>query len=250
MHPQAQRALIHTLTCDTRVQALRSPRCAHTDVHRHTGTASSTQCHGHTAPRTCTQPTEGTRVYIHHVSTHMPTCSSQPTRSPSWHPRTCWAAQLNPKSREGHLHPQEGPAGSALRPHSCSTSGEGWTHDEEGVAAPAPPQPGHRHQHLPAPGARAAAPQDTPILQDLPKQSTHQGCVDATRGAARHGAPTPCIPRTPSREGQGETEARFTGPSPAPGQPPAVPAALSSVSGKGGGHRRSPQPVPTRPEWP
>lgn len=53
-------------------------------------------------------------------------------------------------------------------------------------------------------------------------------------GVARHGAPTPCIPRAPSREGQGETEARFTSQPLAPGYPPAVPTALSSVSGKWG----------------
>lgn len=53
-------------------------------------------------------------------------------------------------------------------------------------------------------------------------------------GVARHGAPTPCIPRAPSREGQGETEARFTTRPLAPGYPSAVPTALSSVSGKWG----------------
>lgn len=59
--------------------------------------------------------------------------------------------------------------------------------------------------------------------------------------------PPPALPGQPAGKAKGKL--RHDSPA-ASGHPPAVPAALSSVSGKGGGHRRPPQPVPTRPEWP
>lgn len=185
-------------------------------------------------------------MYIHHGSTHVPTCSSQHTRSPSWHPRTHWAAQSNPESWEGHLHPQRGPARSALGPCSCSTSGEGWTHGEEGVAAPAPCRldtDTRTSLHQEREQQHHGTPQYCRTYPNTP------GCVDAMGGWQD------MVPSPPASIGHSavKTKGKLRHDSPV-GHPPLdtlQPCLWPCPQCQGrGGHRRPPQPVLTRLEWP
>lgn len=73
----------------------------------------------------------------------------------------------------------------------------GWRHRP-------PPQPGHRHRHLPAPGVRAAASRATPVLQDLPKQSTHQAAWMLQRGWQDTVPPPPASLGHPAGKAKGK----------------------------------------------
>lgn len=114
---------------------------------RASGAAPSTTHRLQQIPFPCTEDKARStpRGQIRH---QQPSCSPSASRSLSRHPQPRRGAQLNP-GEGGHLHPQEGPAGLAPGPGSCSTSGEGGLAAgpdacEEGVATPGPsvaPQP-------------------------------------------------------------------------------------------------------------
>lgn len=115
------------------------------------------------------------------------------------------------------------------------------------MAAPAPPQVGHRHRHLPAPGATAAAPQDAPILQDPNRAPTRLcGCYWGRQDMV---PPPPASLGHPAGKAKGKL--RHDSPLGHSLQDTLQPCPRLCPQCQGsGGHRRPPQPVPTRPEWP